>query len=359
MSIFKQIALIAAITCPVACARQSYVPASSFSPVGSSRLHTKAANAFTNLYVDYGGGIAVFKPGSTTPTRTITNGIEDSTGMAIDSKGYLYVSNEIENAVSVYAPKRSTVLRTLVKGIQQPGSVALDSEGDVYIANCYACSTGSGSSGVAVYGPGGAQYKRKITKGISEPYKLAFDSHGALYVINGFPTYDVAIYPAGAKAPKKTISAFTGVQAPDSLLFDDNGDLFLGVSGSANGKNAIRVYPPQSTKPDAFIRQGIKYPGPMAIDSSGRLYVVNSNPTDSAQGSITVYSLASHKLIRTITDGVANPSYITLDSAGRIYVANWGYSSASPSVTVYSSDTMSLMETIPLIWQPRELAFGP
>ena len=335
------------------CAGERNVP---LSPVTPHELKSRSTSSFPNLYVDYGSGIAVYAPGSTTPIRTITKGVSNSNAMTIDSNGYVYVSSEIENTVRVYAPRRGSVLRSIVEGITQPGSIVIDKNGAVYIANCYAC-TGSEKGRVTIYGPGGVGLERAITKGISAPIGLAFDNEGALYVINGFPTYNVAIYPPGSQAPKKTITGFPKVEAPGSLAFDSAGNLFLGVIGAAK-QDTVRIYAPSSTKPDAYIRKGIRYPGAMAFDAEGKLYLVNSSVGNSAKGEISVFS-RDRKLLRNITKGLANPSGLAFDGTGRLYVENWGYSVASPSVTVYAPGGVSPIETIPLVWQPHAIAFGP
>jgi sugar lactone lactonase YvrE len=339
-----------------ACSADQSLPTTAW----SSAVRHQPAATFANLYVDYGSGIGVFKPGITKPFRTIKDGVSAASGgMAIDSRGYVYLANT--NAVTVYAPKSGSVLRSLVKGIVGPGAITLDKIGNVYISTCNACSGSTHGGGITIYGPGGSAFKRRITQGISVAWRLAVSPDGKLYVANWSPIWDVAIYPPGAKTPRQTITKFTsGVQAPSSLAFDSAGHLFLGVSGGEYGKNVIRIYPPNSITPSGVIK-GLHYPGSMAIDeNSGLLYVVNSNVSSSAQGSIAVYSLSTHKLVSSIINGVANPFCIAVDSTGRLYVGNWGYGSAStPRVTVYSPGGTSLIGTIVLGQRPSALAFGP
>lgn len=114
--------------------------------------------------------VTVYKPGGTTPYRTITDGISLPSTLAFDNGGNLYVANwganMFRSTVSIYAPGQSIPSREIRKGIGYPLSMVFDSTGDLYVAN-------SGPSTVTEYAPGSSDVERTIRSHVSTPTDLA------------------------------------------------------------------------------------------------------------------------------------------------------------------------------------------
>lgn len=72
-----------------------------------------AANTDVNESVP--GNVVVYAPNATSPTLTITNGIDNPVGIAIDSANNLYVLNtpQSEASVSVYAQGQTAPFETI------------------------------------------------------------------------------------------------------------------------------------------------------------------------------------------------------------------------------------------------------
>jgi hypothetical protein len=69
------------------------------------------------------------------PLYKITNGISDPNGIATDTSGNLYVTNELSNAVTIYPPGSQTPTEAITSGMNLPFDVAVDSSGDIFVAN--------------------------------------------------------------------------------------------------------------------------------------------------------------------------------------------------------------------------------
>ena len=113
-----------------------------------------ALDANNTLYVEncincYVGGEQDIPPGSDTITeyssfatgsnylRTITFASQPDipTGLAFDSSNNLYVGNFGPNTVTEYAPGTTTPSKTISTGINEPTGLAFDKQGTLYVSN--------------------------------------------------------------------------------------------------------------------------------------------------------------------------------------------------------------------------------
>ena len=103
----------------------------------------------------FGGGndVTVYPLGSGSPTRTVTAGLSNSSAIALDSNGELYVANRGDKkdaaSITVYAPTSTMPVRTIRAGIRDPIALAFDAEGNLYVANVPAKAPDT----VTVYSP--------------------------------------------------------------------------------------------------------------------------------------------------------------------------------------------------------------
>jgi 6-phosphogluconolactonase (cycloisomerase 2 family) len=259
----------------------------------------------------------------------------------------LYVANRGANSVTVYAPGVSgnaTPLR-IISGADTKlfgtRGVALDSTGNLYVSNEY--------GNITVYAPGASDNVAPIrtihTSGWAytgeglDSFGMVLDSAGNLYVSNdNFNSITVYAPDAtGNATPLRTIRGpSTGLFYPEGVALDSAGNLYV-----ANFEgNTITVYAPGATGDVAPIRSisGALPPAPymttgVALDFAGNLYVSNSYGN-----SITVYaSAASGKVapIRTIRGENTGLNYamgVALDATGNLYVSNF----KSNTITVYA-----------------------
>ena len=118
--------------------------------------------------------------------------------LAFDSAGNLYVMNGYPtNTITVYAPGSESVLRTISKGIDDPVGLALDGSSNLYVTNFDGGTQQCGT--VTVYAPGSNAVLRTISKGVAKPLQLAFDGSGNLYVSSSTKGKNLKITPPAAR----------------------------------------------------------------------------------------------------------------------------------------------------------------
>jgi hypothetical protein len=152
------------------------------------------------------GWIGVYAPGAATPFRVVQKGIGFPLQLVFDAHQRLYVLNGVfggGNDVTVYPLGGDSPARTITTGLSNSSAIALDSDGDLYVANRGEKKV---SASVTVYAPTATAPVRTIRTGIQDPVALAFDTEGDLYVANvpakGSDT--VTVYAPNSETPKQT-----------------------------------------------------------------------------------------------------------------------------------------------------------
>jgi sugar lactone lactonase YvrE len=326
-------------------------------PVDSSAL---APAAGPNLYVGSDtlgySEVRVYAPDSSTPLRTITDGLAYVRAIGLRA-GELYVVNgDSRSTVTVYQKGGAKLLRTIKKGMYDPMGLAFaGGSGNLFVANRW---WNIPRSSVTVYNAiKGGSPLQTITRGVDKPVALASDAVGTMYVANSQPFRvdghqgSVAVYTPGKDLPKRIITK--GIANPSALALDGSGNLYVAnVNVPKDQPQAVTVYAKGSIKVLRMVTDGVADPRALAIDGSGKLYVANWAP----RANVTIYGKGSTKLLRTISKGLDLPCAMAFDGSGNLYVANKGAS----KVTVYDPKTGALLRTISQgSLRPVALTFGP
>ncbi len=337
-----------------------------------------AVDSSGNIYVADDGAASVFvysagSTGAAAPLATISGsntGLLGPFGIALDSSRKIYVVDYDADSVFVYsaldgstgllneAPSSATISTTMTTGLSHPWGIGLDSSGKIYVVN-------TGATGVFVYPAGSNGNAGPIatisgeTTGLASPFGIALDSTGKIYVedcvdCNGDGTASVFVYPAlGSntglldETPIATISGSkTSLEYPNGIALDPTGKIYV-VNNPAffgeSGVPSVFVYPALGSStgllneaPIATIsggKTGLLYPQGIALDSSGNIYVTDSATVFvyPALGSSTgLLNEAPTATISGSDTGLSFPAGIALDSSRNIYVAELGNPSTSP-----------------------------
>lgn len=190
---------------------------------------------------------------------------------------------------------------------------------------------------------------------LANPFGIAIDNACNMYVSNNANGTNIAtgvsVFPVsanGATAPARMFTDGTNTTPiPWGLTLDPSGNVAVAYqnSGFAGSFDEIAFFSPASSGPVTPLFQltgsstGLAFPGPIAFDGSGELYVGNFLAND-----VTAYAAGAHgnaapihTLTGDLTNAINNPEAVAVDSSGNIYVANAGslIELGVDSVTVY------------------------
>jgi len=223
-------------------------------------------------------------------------------GMAMDAKGSLYVVDNCGgNDVEVYGKGSTTLAGTITNGISNPLGAAIDKNGTLYVSN-YPAS-------ITEYASGSSNPSKTITGGgMTDPFGLALDSAGNLYIAD-FGASAVFELPAGGSSV--TNLNLQGLQEPIGLAVDQKNNLLWETGGSGKVVNVYKLG--GSTSPIETISSGLTFPYAISLQNKGKpagtvvlsdLYDRNSG----ADGSVFAYKAGQYTPYATLTNNVVLPT---------------------------------------------------
>ena len=321
------------------------------------------------------GNILVFAAGSNGNVAPIAaiNGpatkLFSPAGIAVDSSGNLYVANSGITSVHLTIPDSVNVYPAGSNGDVPPitiitgdisqigyimGGIAVDSNGNIYVTTDVAKI----GPAVNVYQPGSNGNVAPIAiitgsdSGLAQTVGLALDSSGSIYAMNqtyGNPEGDgvITVYPAGSNGDAIPVAAvtsnFTGISSASGIAVDSGGTIYVANAlfpenpcGEYDGTSSINVYSPGSYANEASVGRIagentiLSFPSNVAVDSGGKIYVLNRRGGSACYGSVTVYpagsegDIAPSATLDVDTDGRDFPVAMAVDPSGNLYTANNG-----------------------------------
>ncbi len=268
-----------------------------------------------------------------------------SQALALDSQGYIYVSNQSQDekpdTITVYSPgsNGNVAPARVISGpaslLSAPEGVAVDSSGRLFVSSSAAGAPQSPSAAVLIFAPGSSGNVAPFASidcdcaKIHTPGAITLDSKGNVYVTTRW-NFD-------------TGTAGVAVFTQQDQGTGDHLNLEPIVVHHPTGPPTTEGYTGQCLTPISNIagkKTGISDPGGIAVDPDGNMYVTNSDTSNR----IGVFSAgANGNVAPSVTiespTSISSPSSVTVDSKGQIYVANGGGQedprTESASITVY------------------------
>lgn len=255
-----------------------------------------------------------------------TNPLSGPGGLAVDSKGNLWVANTDGNNILKYNTSYMQQTKaTITAGVSLPTGVAFDTSGNLWVTN-FASSNGGTLGSISEYTNGVQNTAASITNGIVGPHGIAIDGLNNIWVSNDGTFVTVYAMTAPNTLSSKLISTFSFDGFPVNGITVSGGAFVWGA-----GTTGTVFISPQRQLVNAlssgFIVSTNNTGNALATAANGQVYIGNSD------GTVNIYNPATNTVSQFLQLSFV-PFGIAIDNVrGRIYISN----DATNSISVYST----------------------
>jgi DNA-binding beta-propeller fold protein YncE len=209
-------------------------------------------------------------------------------------------------------------LATITDRVNTPTVACLDSKGVLYVANSHADPLPK-HGWISEYLPGQTKPSLIIRKGINIAYGCAIDANDNLLVSNA-GGINITEYKPGKTEPTVILNAKNGLFAPAPIALDSSGNLYV-INNNYAGHANVQIFAPGAKQPTTTITNGAWWPQGIAVDANGTLYISNF-PTSSRRGAVTEFHSGQTAPFLTILDDSWEPWGLTVNRRGRLFVSD-------------------------------------
>ncbi len=213
------------------------------------------------------GKVEEFKPGATTPFRTITDGISVPQSLVVGADGTLYVDQIFDLSVEIleYPAGKTSPAKTLEitdKGEPAAGGLTLDAAGDVYV---HVLFIDDPPSRVFRFAAGGTTGADLHLHGLGNATGLTGDSSGNLYVADA--AAGIAVYAPGQTKPNRKIAAPPNDDFAQFVATRD-GALYVAQENPQPSSSSLLEYAPGGRRPANELSGHLQAPVSAALQAA-------------------------------------------------------------------------------------------
>jgi len=232
----------------------------------------------------------------------VSSGLKGPEGLAVDSKGNVFIADSGDNAIKEWNVHTQTVTTLVSSGLNDPTGVAVDSFGNAYIADTH-------NNAVKEYNATARKVITLVSTGLNNPASVAVDSQGNVYIAD---SGNNAIKKWVA-ATQSVISLVSGLSGPLGVALDAFGNVYY----SNTGNNSIQEYNAASKSVTTLVGTGLNMPSGVAVDGQGNVYIA-----DTGNNAIKQWNLATMQVNTLLSTVVSAPGGVGVDSASNVYIAD-------------------------------------
>jgi len=262
-------------------------------------------------------------------------------GVAIDSAGDAWVTNETGNSVSEFSPNGTALSGTSGIAFSGAQGITIDGSGNVWVAN-------TGNNNVVKLTSSGALSTLVTSAAMAGPVDVAADARGNIWVANYNGNDVLELNNSGSVL--NTLSGSGNTTRPTAVAIDFAGDVWIGN----NGTGTVTEYSKTASLISAgYTDNALQGPAGVALDSAGRAWVAGTGGPE-----LSGFTAAGTTAGSAPIYGVLNqPVGVAVDSAGTIWVTN---STATGSLSQFQAATgTSVAASLGALNTPVEVAVDP
>jgi sugar lactone lactonase YvrE/ribosomal protein S11 len=261
-------------------------------------------------------------------TTLVSSGLNNPTGVAVDSSGNVYIADYSNGAIKEWNFATQQVTALVSSGLNNPVGVAVDAGGNVYFAD-------QGNNAIKEWTASTQQVTALVT-GLNGPQGVAVDSSGNVYIAD---SGNNAVKEWAASTQQVTSLVSSGLSSPAGVAVDAAGNVYIADQGNAavkewNAANGVT----------ALVSSGLKAPAGVAVDGSGNLYIADYG---SGSGAVYEWSAATGQVATLASSALTHPFGVAVDAGGDVYIADNGANDVQELPNAYVGPAAGLSEPAP------------
>jgi DNA-binding beta-propeller fold protein YncE len=276
--------------------------------------------ATAHIYGTGTGPLVTFPSNAT--VNTISSGLANPTGAAVDGRGNVFIANYDSSTVQEIMAvggvvSSSSTVTTIASSFYHPYGIAVDGSGNVFVAD-------RGNNAVKeIVAAGGYTTINTIGSGFSFPAGVAVDGSGNVFVTDqGNSAVKEIVAVGGAVSSSSTVNTIgSGFTSPFGITVDGSGNVFVADNRDNLVKEIVAVNGVVSASSTVkTIASGFGESLGVAVDGSGNVFVTDFNSVKEivAVGGV----VSSNSAVNTIASGFQFPVGITMDGRGNVFIAD-------------------------------------
>ncbi len=307
----------------------TFAPTRASTRLGGIVVADSSGNVLANSYVNgLGTGPQIAFPAVNTNavTTTLASGGNNVEGVAVDGSGDVFYANAGANtivelvAVNGAVPASpATVTFTATSG---PVALAVDGSGNLYAAGF----NGNLTEYVAVNGSLPANpVMRSFTTGLQNPQSIAVDRNGNVYIGDSGSNQLLEFRPVNGVIPASATPAVigSGYQAVFGVAVDTAGDVFVSDTGASMVYELMAVSGSLPANPTVNgVGSGFSIPLGLSVDALGDVYVSDQGSNSVKEVVAVNGAVSSSSTILTLGSGFTTPVNSAIDANGNLYIAD-------------------------------------
>jgi sugar lactone lactonase YvrE len=290
----------------------------------------------------------------TVPIKLTGGTLATPYGVAIDSTGNAWVTNETGTAVSEFSPIGTAL--TGSSGVTMNGAqgLTIDPAGHIWVAN-----TGAGT--LVELSSAGALTRTVSSPALSAPVDVAADARNNIWAAN-FLTVPAANANTIAEFNSSGTlqNGLTGggsVSAPVALAVDPSGNVW-----AANGTGVLTEYSKtfaQVSSNTGYTDNALQGPAGIAFDASGNAWVTGQGGPELSGFTSSGTGIASSPVYNANGASLAQPTGVAVDGAGSIWVTSSTSIGYLSEFTAGTGAPVATSQTLGSLSSPVQVAVDP
>jgi streptogramin lyase len=283
-----------------------------------------------------GTSVSEFSPAGAALTGTGSSyTLSGAQGLSIDPAGHIWVANTGGNNLVEFNPSGTLARSVTNTFLSAPVDIAADARNNIWVAN-FLINQAGGAFYLSEF-TGTGVFQNALTGGgsVSSTTALAVDPSGNVWAAN---TTGVLTEYSKTFVQVSPNAGYTdnALQGPAGIAFDPSGNAWVSGRG---GPELSGFTSAGASAGSAPIYNVLNQPAGVAVDSAGTIWVTNSTTT----GSLSQFQASTGTSLAASLGSLNTPVEIAVDPSGNLWTANSGDNSVTIFVGLAAPTTTPLV----------------